>query len=70
MDNAVALVQSCLHVNGYYSGPGKEVVRVKFRVEPLREKAKHGGICFGTNAVGEKTVEEVYVRGENLKHVI
>lgn len=70
MDNAVAMVQSCLHVNGYYSFPGKEVIWVKCRVEPLREKARYGGICFGTNAAGEKTVEEVYVRGENLKHVI
>lgn len=49
---------------------GKEVLRVKCRVEPLGEKAKHGGMRFGTNAAGEKTVEEVHVRGENVKHFI
>ena len=48
---------------------GKEVARVKCRVEPLGEKAKHGGVRFGTNAAGEKTVEEVHVRGENVKHL-
>lgn len=49
---------------------GKEVARVKCRVEPLGEKAKHGGMRFGTNAAGETTVEEVHVRGENVKHLI
>ena len=48
---------------------GKEVARVKCRVEPLGEKAKHDGMRFGTNAAGEKTVEEVHVRGENVKHL-
>lgn len=49
--------------------PGKEVTRVKCRVEPLGEKAKHHGIRFGTNVAGEKTVEEVHIQGENVKHV-
>lgn len=49
--------------------PGKEVARVKCRVEPLGEKAKHHGIRFGTNAAGEKTVEEVHIQGESVKHV-
>lgn len=49
--------------------PGKEVARVKCRVESLGEKAKHGGLRFGTNAAGEKTVEEVHVRGENVTHL-
>lgn len=48
---------------------GKEVARVKCRIEPLGEKAKHGGVRFGTNAAGEKTVEEVHVKGENVKHL-
>lgn len=51
------------------SRPTKEVTRVKCRVEPLGEKAKHGGMRFGTNAAGEKTVEEVHIQGENVKHV-
>ena len=41
MDNAVALVQTYLHLNGYFTVSGKEVARVKCRVEPLGEKAKH-----------------------------
>ena len=49
---------------------GREVARVKCRVEPLGEKAKHGGVRFGTNVAGEKTVEEVHVRGESVKHLI
>lgn len=50
---------------------GAEVIaRVKCRVEPLGEKAKHAGMRFGTNAAGEKTVEEVHVQGENVKHLI
>lgn len=49
---------------------GKEVARVKCRVEPLGEKAKHSGMRFGTNAAGEKTVEEVHMQGENVKHFL
>lgn len=49
--------------------PGKEVTRVKCRVELLGETAKHGGLRFGTNAAGEKAIEEVHIKGENVKHV-
>jgi hypothetical protein len=51
------------------SRPTKEVTRVKCRVEPLGEKAKHGGMRFGTNAAGEKTLEEVHIQGENVRHL-
>ena len=55
---------------GYqYSGKGKEVARVKCRLEPLGEKAKHDGMRFGTNAAGETTIEEVHVKGEDVRHV-
>jgi hypothetical protein len=47
----------------------KETTRMKCRVEPLGEKAKYGLIRFGKNAAGEKTVEEVQILGENVKHV-
>ncbi len=47
----------------------KEATRVKCRVEPLAETAKHGGIRFGINPAGEKTVEEVHIEGENVKHL-
>ncbi len=49
--------------------PGKEVARVKCRLESLGEKAKHSGMRFGTNAAGETTIEEVHVKGENVRHV-
>lgn len=49
--------------------PSKEVTRVKCKVEPLGEVAKHGGLRYGTNAAGEKTIEEVHIQGENVKHV-
>lgn len=55
---------------GYqHSGEGKEVARVKCRLEPLGEKAKHSGMRFGTNAAGEATVEEVHMKGEDVRHV-
>jgi hypothetical protein len=38
-------------------------------LEPLGETAKHTGLRYGTNAAGEKTIEEVHVKGENVKHV-
>ena len=47
----------------------KGTVRLKCRVEPLGEKAKYGLIRFGKNAAGERTVEEVQIQGENVKHV-
>lgn len=54
---------------GGESVPTKEVTRLKCRIEPLGEKAKHGGMRFGTNAAGEKTLEEVHIKGENVKHL-
>lgn len=54
---------------GGASVPKKEVTRLKCRVETLGEKAKHNGMRFGTNAAGEKTLEEVHIKGENVKHL-
>ncbi|HLG16180.1 MAG TPA: hypothetical protein VJH03_16980 [Blastocatellia bacterium] len=55
---------------GYISSvSAKETMRLKCRLEPLGEKARHGGMRFGTNAAGEKTLEEVHIQGENVKHV-
>jgi len=51
------------------SRPTKDVTRLKCRIEPLGEKAKHSGLRLGTNAASEKTVEEVHIKGENVKHV-
>ena len=49
--------------------PSKEVARMKCKVEPLGETAEHAGLRFGTNAAGEKTIAEVHIKGENVKHV-
>lgn len=49
--------------------PGKEVRRMKCKVEPLGETAKYGGVRFGTNTASEKTIEEVHIKGENVKHI-
>ena len=54
----------------FYDRPatGQEVARVKCKIQPLGEKAKHSGVRFGENAAGEKTIEEIHVQGENVKH--
>lgn len=49
--------------------PGKEVARVKCKVEPLGENSPHSDLRYGANAAGEKTVEEIHIKGENVKHV-
>jgi len=49
--------------------PGKEVARVICKLTPLGETAKHTGFRYGLNAAGEKTIEEIHVQGENVKHV-
>lgn len=49
--------------------PGKEIARVKCKVEPLGEKSPHSGLRYGTNAAGEKTVEEIHIQGETVKHI-
>jgi hypothetical protein len=58
-------------VSGPYSGgvSGKESARVKCRLEPLGEKTKSSGLRLGVNSAGEKTLEEVRIRGENVKHL-
>lgn len=54
----------------YFTGvSGKESARVKCRIEPLSDKAKYTGLRFGVNSAGETTVEEVQIKGENVKHV-
>jgi hypothetical protein len=58
---------------GYaYTSPvasDKVAARVVCRIEPLSEKAKNSGIRFGVNSAGEKTIESLYIQGENVRHV-
>lgn len=46
---------------------GKEVARVKCKIEPLGEKAK--GTLIYTSAEGGAHVTQIVVAGENVKHV-
>ena len=65
----VFVFKRAIRIRSYSVEPGKEIARVKCKVEPLGEKAPHSGLRYGANAAGEKTVEEIHIVGENVKHV-
>src|SRR5262249_60657593 len=47
---------------------GKEVARIKCKVEPVAKKVGNTKITLRTNAAGEKEIAEVQVAGEAFKH--
>ena len=49
---------------------GKEVARIKCKVEPVTKKVSNTKITLRTNAAGEKEIAEVQVAGEAFKHLI
>src|SRR5574341_1144762 len=49
---------------------GKEVARVKCKVEPVAKKVSNTKITLRTNAAGEKEIAEVQVAGEAFKHLM
>ncbi len=49
---------------------GKEVARVKCKIEPARKKVSNTKIIFRTNAAGEKEISEVQVAGEAFRHLL
>ena len=49
---------------------GKEVARIKCKVEPVAKKVSNTKITLRTNAVGEKEIAEVQVAGEAFKHLL
>ncbi len=49
---------------------GKEVARIKCKVEPVTKKVSNTQITLRTNAAGEKEIAEVQVAGEAFKHLI
>ena len=58
---------------GYKMGStpvGKEVARVKCKVEPVAKKVSNTKITLRTNAAGEKEIAEVQVAGEAFKHLM
>lgn len=48
---------------------GKEVARVKCKMEPLGEKAKQTMIFTAPDANGKDAITQIVVAGENVKHV-
>jgi hypothetical protein len=49
---------------------GKEVARIKCKVEPVTKKVNNTKITLRTNAAGEKEIAEVQVAGEAFKHLM
>jgi hypothetical protein len=48
---------------------GREVVRLKCRVEPVSKAVNNTKIALGQNAAGERIIEEIQVAGEKAKHI-
>jgi hypothetical protein len=58
---------------GYKMGntpAGKEVARIKCKIEPVTKKVNNTKITVRTNAAGEKEIAEVQVAGEAFKHLL
>jgi gentisate 1,2-dioxygenase len=49
---------------------GKEVARIKCKIEPIAKKAPNTRITLRTNAAGEKEIGAVQVAGEAFKHLL
>jgi co-chaperonin GroES (HSP10) len=49
---------------------GKEVARIKCKIEPVAKKVGNTRITLRTNAAGEKEIAEVQVAGEAFKHLL
>jgi len=49
---------------------GKEVARIKCKVEPVTKKVSNTQITLRTNAAGEKEIAEVQVAGEAFRHLL
>jgi hypothetical protein len=58
------------HVVAFLTTAGKEVARVKCKLEPLGEKAKVTAIHTSPGTSGERILTAVQVRGENAKHIL
>lgn len=58
------------HVVAFLTTDGKEVARVKCKLEPLGEKAKVTAIHTSPGTGGERLLTAVQVQGENAKHIL
>ena len=52
----------------YQMTEGKEVVRLKCRLEPTDKSFNNTKIKLGRNASGERVIEEIQIAGEKVKH--
>ena len=64
------IVEGGDHMVIFKTASGNEAARVKCRLEPLGEKAKSTALYWHTGDGGEKILDAVAVRGEDVKHVI
>lgn len=48
---------------------GREIVRLKCRVEPVAKSVNNTKVTLGRNTAGERTIEEIQVAGEKVKHI-
>ena len=48
---------------------GKELFRLKCRVEPITKSVNNTKITLGRNASGERVIEAVQVAGEKVRHI-
>jgi hypothetical protein len=49
---------------------GKEVVRIKCKVESLTKAGNKTKITLRTNSAGEKEIAEIEIAGEKFKHIL
>jgi hypothetical protein len=71
-DQHVLIFRKMVDTGYAYGSPvfsDKIAARAVCRVEPLGEKAKNSGIRYGVNSAGERTIEALYIQGENVRHV-
>ena len=48
---------------------GAEILRLKCTVQPVAKSVSNTKITFGRNVAGERTIEEIQVAGEKVKHI-
>lgn len=72
-DDHVIIFKEMSMPAGYRHGntpTGKEVARIKCKIEPTAKKVNNTQVTLRTNAAGEKEIAEVQVAGEAFKHLM
>ncbi len=58
---------------GYREGSMSEkkvVVRLQCRVEPVEQSVRNTKVIFGKTARGEKSIQEIQIAGEKVRHIV